>query len=32
MGFLCAIWDEWKKYDSKKKHIQLFDVTIGNLR
>ena len=31
-GFLCAIWDEWKKYDSDKKHIQLFDVTIGNLR
>ena len=30
-GFLCAIWDEWKKHDSKKKHIQLFDVTIGNL-
>jgi len=30
-GFLCAIWDEWKKYDSDKKHIQLIDVTIGNL-
>ncbi|MBP6161318.1 MAG: anaerobic sulfatase maturase [Clostridia bacterium] len=30
-AFLCAIWDEWKKYDSMEKHIQLFDVTIGNL-
>lgn len=31
-AFLCAIWDEWIKHDSAKKHIQLFDVTIGNLR
>jgi len=23
--------DEWKKYDSMEKHIQPFDVTIGNL-
>lgn len=30
--FLCAIWDEWNQHDSEKKHIQLFDVTIGNLR
>ncbi len=31
-AFLCAIWDEWNTFDSEKKHIQLFDVTIGNLR
>ena len=30
-AFLCAIWDEWDTFDSEKKHIQLFDVTIGNL-
>lgn len=30
-AFLCAIWDEWQKKDRGKTHIQIFDVTIGNL-
>ena len=30
--FLCAVLDEWKKKDEGKKHVQLIDVALGNLR
>ncbi len=31
-AFLCAVFDEWKKRDAGKKHVQIIDVTLGNLR
>ncbi|MBQ9564502.1 MAG: SPASM domain-containing protein, partial [Synergistaceae bacterium] len=30
--FLCAVLDEWKKKDEGRKHVQLIDVALGNLR
>ena len=30
--FLCAVLDEWKKKDEGKKHVQLIDAALGNLR
>ena len=29
--FLCTIWDRWYQEDRGRKHIQYFDVAIGNL-
>lgn len=29
--FLCTVYDEWRKQDSCKKHIQIFDITFENL-
>lgn len=31
-SFLCGVFDIWKRKDIGKKHIQIFDVTLGNLR
>lgn len=31
-AFLCAVFDAWMKRDAGKKHVQIIDVTIGNLR
>ena len=31
-AFLCAVFDEWKRRDAGRKHVQLIDVTLGNLR
>ena len=31
-AFLCAVFDEWKRQDRGRKHVQMIDVTIGNLR
>ncbi len=31
-AFLCAIFDIWKEKDAGKKHVQLIDVAIGNLK
>jgi uncharacterized protein len=28
--FLCAIFDEWARYDVGRYYVQLFDVTLGN--
>jgi len=28
--FLCAIFDEWSRYDVGRYYVQLFDVTLGN--
>jgi len=30
--FMCGIFDAWRKQDAGRKHVQLIDVTIGNLR
>ncbi len=30
--FMCAIFDEWKSRDVGRKHVQLIDVTLENLR
>ncbi|MBE7009067.1 MAG: anaerobic sulfatase maturase [Ruminococcaceae bacterium] len=30
-AFLCAVFDEWKRRDAGKKHVQIIDVTLGNL-
>ena len=30
--FLCAVFDLWKEKDAGKKHVQLIDVTLANLR
>ncbi|MBQ9565748.1 MAG: anaerobic sulfatase maturase [Synergistaceae bacterium] len=30
--FLCAVLDEWSRKDRGKKHVQLIDVALGNLR
>lgn len=30
--FLCAVLDEWNKRDRDRKHVQLIDVALGNLR
>lgn len=30
--FLCAVLDEWNKRDGERKHVQLIDVALGNLR
>lgn len=30
--FMCTIFDLWKKMDSGRKHVQLIDVTMGNLQ
>lgn len=31
-SFLCDIFELWQKSDSGKKHVQLIDVTLGNLK
>ena len=31
-AFLCAVFDVWIKRDAGKKHVQIIDVTIGNLQ
>ena len=31
-AFLCAVFDAWKETDASRKHVQLIDVTLGNLR
>ena len=31
-AFLCAVADAWKARDAGNKHVQLIDVTLGNLR
>ncbi|MEI6308476.1 MAG: anaerobic sulfatase maturase [bacterium] len=30
--FLCGVYDAWRGQDLGKKHVQLFEATIGNLR
>ena len=30
--FLCQVFDVWKEADIGKKHVQIFDVTLENLR
>ncbi len=30
--FMCAVYDLWKEKDAGKKHVQLIDVTLENLR
>src|SRR6056297_1642422 len=30
--FLVNVFDRWKELDYKKKHVQLFEVTAGNMR
>jgi len=30
--FLCGVFDRWRARDYGKKHVQLFEVTLGNLR
>ncbi|MCR5674296.1 MAG: anaerobic sulfatase maturase [Lachnospiraceae bacterium] len=30
--FLCTVFDEWKKRDEGHKHVQIIDVTLGNLQ
>ena len=29
--FLCAVFDAWKEKDAGRKHVQLIDVTLGNM-
>ena len=31
-GFLCAVFDAWRERDAGRKHVQIIDVTLGNLR
>ena len=31
-AFLCTVFDEWKRQDENRKHVQIIDVTAGNLR
>lgn len=31
-SFLCGVFDEWKRCDAGKKHVQLIDITLGNLK
>lgn len=31
-AFLCAVFDAWKEKDAGRKHVQIIDVTLGNLR
>lgn len=31
-AFLCAVFDEWEAKDAGRKHVQIIDVTLGNLR
>ena len=31
-AFLCAVADLWRAKDAGRKHVQLIDVTLGNLR
>jgi len=31
-AFMCSIFDLWKRMDAGRKHVQLIDVTLGNLR
>ena len=31
-SFLCAVFDLWKEKDAGRKHVQLIDVTLDNLR
>ena len=30
--FMCAVYDEWKARDEGRKHVQLIDVTMGNMQ
>ena len=30
--FLCAVLDEWRGRDKGRKHVQIIDVTMGNIR
>jgi uncharacterized protein len=30
--FLCGVFDRWRSLDYGKKHVQIFEVTLGNMR
>ena len=30
--FMCGIYDKWKARDEGRKHVQLIDVTLGNMK
>ncbi len=31
-AFLCAVWEEWKRRDVGRIHVQLFDTALGHLQ